>query len=62
MTKGHLYRLQQIHEIEKQIHFEKIKQESVVEKYHCVINFFHFCFILVQFCMFLLNVGFLAHF
>jgi len=62
MNKGHLYRLQQIHEIEKQIHFEKIKQESVVKKYHHVINFFHVCFILVQFCMFLLNVGFLANF
>jgi len=62
MNKGHLYRLQQIHEIEKQIHFEKIKQESVVKKYHCVFNFFHVCFILVQLCMFLLNVGFLANF
>jgi len=62
MNKGHLYRLQQIHEIEKQIHFEKIKQESVVKKYHHVINFFHVCFILVQFCMFSLNVGFLANF
>ena len=62
MNKGHLYRLQQIHEIEKEIHFEKIKQESVVKKNHCVINFLHVCFILVQFCMFLLNVGFLANF
>ena len=63
MNKGHLYRLQQIHEIEKLIHFEKIKQESVVKKkYHCVISFFHGCFILVQFCMFLFKVGFLANF
>jgi len=31
MNKGHLYRLQRIHEIEKQIHFEKIKQESVLK-------------------------------
>jgi len=62
MNKAHLYRLQQIHEIEKEIHFEKIKQESVVKKYHCMINFFHVCFILVQFCMFLLNVGFLDKF
>jgi len=62
MNKGHLHRLQQIHEMEKQIHFEKIKQESVVKKYHRVINFFHVCFILVQFCMFLLNAGFLANF
>jgi len=38
---GHLYKLQQIHEIEKEIHFEKIKQESVVKKYHRVINFCH---------------------
>jgi len=52
MDKGHLYRLQQIHEIEKEIHFEKIKHESVVKKYHRVINFFHVRFILVQFCMF----------
>ena len=59
---GHLYRLQQIHEIEKQIHFEKIKQESVIKKYDCVINFFHVCFILIQFCMLLLNVSFLANF
>jgi len=62
INKGHLYRLQQIYEIDKQIHFEKIKQESVVTKYYRVINFFHVCFILVQFCMFLLNVGFLANF
>jgi len=62
MNKGHLYRLQQLHEIEKEIHFEKIKQESVVTNYHHVINFFHVCFILVQFCMFLLNVDFLANF
>jgi len=62
MNKAHLYRLQQIHEIEKEIHFEKIKQESVVKKYHRVITFCHVCFIFVQFCMFLLNVGFLANF
>ena len=62
MYKGHLYRLQQIHEIEKQIHFEKIKQKSVAKKYYRVINFCHVCFILVQFCMFMLNVGFLANF
>jgi len=62
MNKGHLYRLKQIHEIEKQIHFEKIKRESVVKKYHRVINFFHVCFILVQFCMLLLNISFLANF
>ena len=62
MNKGHLYRLQQMHEIEKQIYFEKIKQESVVKKYHHVINFFHVCFLLVQFCMFLLNVGFLDNY
>jgi len=62
MNKGHLYRLQQIHEIEKQIHFEQIKQESFVKKHHRVIKFFHVCFILVQFCIFLLNVGFLANF
>jgi len=62
MNKGHLYRLQQLHEIEKEIHFEKIKQESVVTNYHHVINFCHVCFILVQFCMFLLNVDFLANF
>jgi len=62
MNKSHLYRLHQIHEIEKEIHFEKIKQELVVEKYHRVINFFHACFILVQFCIFLLNAVFLANF
>jgi len=58
MNKGHLYRLQQIHEIEKEIQFEKIKQESVFKKYHRVINFFHVCFILLQSCMFLLNTAF----
>jgi len=62
MNKAHLYRLEQIHEIEKEIHFEKIKQESVVKKYHCVINFCHFCSLIFQFCMFLLNVGFLSNF
>ena len=62
MNKGYLYRRQQIHEIEKEIHFEKIKQKSVIKKYHRVINFCHVCFILVQFCMFLLNIGFLSNF
>jgi len=62
MNKGHLYKLQQIHEIEKEIYFEKIKQKSVVKKYHRVINFCHVCFILVQFCMFLLNVCFSSNF
>jgi len=62
MNNGHLYRLKKICEIEKEIHFEKIKQESVVKMYHRVINFFHACFILVQFCMFLLKAGFLANF
>jgi len=53
MNKGHLYRLQKIHEIVKQIHFEKIKQESVVKKCHRVINFFHdfsYLFSFVCFC------------
>jgi len=59
MNKGRLYRLQQIHEIEKEIHFGKIKQESVVKKYHRVINFFHVCFRLVHFFF---NVSFLANF
>jgi len=53
MNKAHLYRLQQIHEIEKEIHFEKIKQESVIKKYHCVINvfscLFHTCPVLYVF-------------
>ena len=62
MNKGHLYRLQQTHEVEKEIHFEKIRQESVIKKYHRVINFFHVGFIHVQFCMFLLNVGLLTNF
>jgi len=53
MNKGHLYRLQQIHEIEKQIRFDKIKQESVVKKYHRVINlvmFVSYLFSFVCFC------------
>jgi len=55
MNKGHLYRLQQIQEIEKEIHFEKIKQESVIKKYHHVINFFMFVSYLFTFvCFFLI--------
>jgi len=52
MNKGHLYRLQQIHEIEKQFDFEKIKQESVIKKYHHVINFFMFVTYLFSFVCF----------
>jgi len=62
MNKAHLYRLKQIHEIEKEIHEEKIKQESIVKKYYCVIKFCDGCFLVVQFCMLLLNVGFLSNF
>jgi len=62
MNKGDLYRIRQIHEIEKEIHFEKIKQELGIKKHHRVISFCHVCFMLLQFFMFLLNVGFLSNF
>jgi len=39
MNNAHLYRLQQINEIERELHEEKIKQESCIQKYHCIIIF-----------------------
>jgi len=62
MAKAHLYRLQQIYEIGKESHEEKIKQGLIIQRYHCIINFCDTCFVVVQFCMFLLNVGFLFNF
>jgi len=62
VNKGHLYRLQQIHEIEKQLHEERIKHSAIIKKYHCLLNFCTACFLVFQFCMFLLNVRFLSNF
>jgi len=62
MNKANLYRLQQLHEIEKEIHEEKIKHSAIIKNYHCVISFCHVCSLIFLFCMFLLNVGFLSNF
>jgi len=49
MNKGHLYRLQQIHEIEKQLHEEKLKHSAIIKKYHCLLSFCTACFLNVRF-------------
>jgi len=57
-----LYRLQQINEIERELHLRETQTTINNPKYHCIINFCDACFLIVQFCMFLLNVGFLSNF
>jgi len=58
----HLYRLKQINENECELHEEEIKQGSIIQKYHSIINFCDACLLVVQFRMFLLHVGFLSNF
>jgi len=57
-----LYRLHEIHEIEKELHEEKLKHSAMIKKYHYLLNFCTGCLLIFQFCMFLLNVGFLSDF
>jgi len=58
-----LYRLYEIHKIEKNLHEEKLKHSAIIKKYHCLLNFLTFgCLLIIQFCMFLLNVGSLSNF
>jgi len=58
-----LYRLHEIHKIEKILHEEKLKHSAMIKKYHCLLNFLTFgCLSIFQFCMFLLNIGFLSNF
>jgi len=54
--------LRQINKIEGEFHKEKIKHIRIIEKYHSVINFWDTCLFIVQFCVLLLNVGFLSNF
>jgi len=57
-----LYRLHEIHEIERGLNEEKLKHSATLKKYHCLLNFCTGCFLIFQLCMFLLNVGFLSDF
>jgi len=57
-----LYRLHEIHEIERGLNEEKLKHSAMIKKYHCLHNFSTGYFLIFQFCMFLLNVGFLSDF
>jgi len=57
-----LYRLHEIHEIERGLNEEKLKHSSMIKKYHCLPNFCTCCVLIFQFCMFLLKVGFLSDF
>ena len=57
-----LYRLHEIHEIEKELHEEKLKYSAMIKKYHCLLNFCTGCLLIFQFCVFLLDVGFLSDF
>jgi len=56
-----LYRLHEIHEIERGLNKEKLKHSAMIKKY-CLLNFCTGCLLAFQFCMFLLNVGFLSGF
>jgi len=56
-----LYRLHEIHKIERGLNEEKLKHSAMIKKYF-VLNFCTGCFLIFQFCMFLLNVGFLSDF
>jgi len=57
-----LYRLHEIHEIERGLNEEKLKHSAMIKKYHCLQNCFTGWFFIFQFCMFLLNIGFLSDF
>ena len=57
-----LYRLHEIHNIERGLNEEIVKHSSMIKKYHCLLNFCTVCLLIFQFCMFLLNVGFLSNF
>jgi len=57
-----LYRLHEIHEIERGLNEEKPKHSAMIKKHHCLLNVCTGCFLIFQFCMFLLNVGFLSDF
>jgi len=57
-----LYRLHEIHEIERGMNEQKLKHSAMIKKYHCLLNFCTDCFLIFQFCMFLLNFGVLSDF
>jgi len=57
-----LYRLHEIHNIERGLNEEKLKHSAMIKKYHCFLNFCTGCLLIFHFCMFLLNVGFLSDF
>jgi len=57
-----LYRLHEIHEFERGLNEEKLKHSAMIKKYHCLQNFCTGCFLIFQFCKFVLNVGFLSDF
>jgi len=57
-----LYRLHEIREIERGLNEEKPKHSAMIKIYHCLLNFCTGCFLIFQFCIFLLNFGFLSDF
>jgi len=57
-----LYRLDEIHNIERGLNEEKLKHSAVTKKYHCLLNFCTGCLLIFQFCMFLFSVGFLSNY
>jgi len=56
------YRLHETHKIERELNEEKLKHSTMIKKYHCLLNFCTGCLLIFQFCMFLLNFGFLSDF
>jgi len=56
-----LYRLHEFHKIGREMNEEKLKHSAMIKKY-CLLNFCTGCLLIYQFCMFLLNVGFLSDF
>jgi len=57
-----LYRLHEIYKIVRGLNEEKLKHSAMIKKCHWLLNFCTGCLLIFQFCMFLLNVGFLSDF
>ena len=53
-----LYRLHEIHKIERGLNEEKLKHSAMTKNYHCLLNFCTGCLLIFQFCMILMNVRF----
>ena len=55
-----LYKLHEIHKVEKELQEEILKHSAMIKKYHCLLNVRPGCLLIFQFYTFLLNIGFLS--